>query len=48
LGKGLKRFVKQASDAVRKHAEIFPYPMTYAEAEARKMRSNRNAYPDGE
>jgi hypothetical protein len=32
-----KRFVQQGKDTVSKHAERFPYHMTYAEAEASKM-----------
>ena len=34
-----KRFVQQGSDTVSKHSERFPYHMTYAEAEAAKMRN---------
>jgi len=34
-----KRFIKHAADAVQKHAERIPYHMTYAEAEARKLRN---------
>ncbi|WP_018662440.1 hypothetical protein [Heyndrickxia acidiproducens] len=29
-----KRFVQQGKDAVKKHAEQFPYHSTFAEAEA--------------
>lgn len=32
-----KRFVKQGSDSVSRHADRIPYHTTYAEAEARKM-----------
>ncbi len=32
-----KRFIKQGLDTVNRHAEKFPYHLTYAEAEARKM-----------
>ncbi|WP_191992114.1 hypothetical protein [Peribacillus tepidiphilus] len=35
-----KRFVKQGKDVVSKHDEKIPYHMTYAEAEAKKLKSH--------
>jgi hypothetical protein len=40
---GSRRFVQQGVDAVTKHAERIPYHMTYAEAEAQKMRNVKNS-----
>ena len=34
-----KRFVQQGVDSVTKHAERIPYHMTYAEAEAAKLKN---------
>ncbi|WP_243291312.1 hypothetical protein [Bacillus sp. FJAT-47783] len=31
-----KRFVQQGKDTINKHAERFPYKMTYAEAERKE------------
>ncbi|WP_202630795.1 hypothetical protein [Pallidibacillus pasinlerensis] len=45
MGKGgkSKRFVSQASNAVEQHAKRIPYHLTYAEAEARKMREGQDS-----
>lgn len=37
-----KRFIQQGKDALDKHAERFPYRMTFAEAEVRKMANDEN------
>lgn len=42
MGSKSRRFVKQSVNAINKHAEKIPYHMTYAEAEARKMRNDKN------
>jgi len=34
-----KRFIKHSKDVINRHAEKFPYHLTYAEAESRKMAS---------
>ncbi|HZG71228.1 MAG TPA: hypothetical protein VEY51_06770 [Chondromyces sp.] len=38
-----KRFIRDGVNAVSKHAERFPYHMTYAEAEAAKMNKNQES-----
>lgn len=42
-----KRFVQHGRDAIEKHAEQFPYRMTYAEAEARKMANEASSDKGG-
>lgn len=38
-----RRFVKQGVNAVTEHAKKIPYHLTYAEAEARKMREGQDS-----
>lgn len=39
MGKS-KRFIQQSSDSIKKHAEKFPYHLTFAESEQRKQNAN--------
>lgn len=39
MGNKSRRFIKQSKDAVMKHAERIPYHLTYAEAEAKKLKN---------
>ncbi|WP_191991894.1 hypothetical protein [Bacillus aerolatus] len=41
-----KRFVQQGKDSVSKHDELFPYRMTYSEAEAQYSNENTEENPN--
>lgn len=43
-----KRFINQGANAVHQHAKRIPYHLTYAEAEARKMRQGQDSLTGGD